>query len=171
METLDLTSPLWQELTGAYGVTYNASKPLKRLEAAKPGANLSKIWEELWVELHHKGAVGTASYLAVSQLIRLANEKNITDWNIPALCSTIEQQRVLGDNNPRLPNAYNDIYFNALDEMKAMSMKVVDNEDASDLSRTIAMSAIATANGQFQLGKAILQFADEDLLKEFLIQF
>ncbi|MFK8054765.1 MAG: hypothetical protein AB8F78_01490 [Saprospiraceae bacterium] len=171
MEHLDLSDPIWTTLNGAYGVTYDASKPLKRLEAAKEGADLTLIWEELWVELHHKGAVGLVSFLAVPQLIRIAQEKNIADWNIPALCSTIEQQRVLGDENPRLPSDYNDAYFNALDEMKAMSLKVADNEDASDLSKTIAMCAIATANGQFQLGKAIMQFADEDLLKEFLIQF
>jgi len=171
MKQLSLSNPIWQQVNGAYGVTYDASKALKRLEAAKNGANLSKIWEELWVELHHKGAVGLASYLVVPQLIRIASEKKLTDWNIPALCSTIEQQRVLGSENPRLPSDQNDAYFNALDEMKVMALKVVNDDDASDLSRTVAMSAIATANGQFQLGKAILQFADEDLLKEFLIQF
>lgn len=171
MSILPLSAPIWQQVNGAYGVTYDASKALKRLEAVNEGADLSKIWEEFWVELHHKGAVGLASYLAVPQLIRIAAKKNLTDWNIPALCSTIEQQRVLGGENPRLPSEYNDAYFNALDEMKAMSLNVVNDDDASDLSRTIAMSAIATANGQFQLGKAILQFADEKLLMEFLIQF
>lgn len=168
---LDLSNPIWQQVNGAYGVTYDVSKTLKRLETAKKGTNLTKIWEELWVELHHKGAVGLASYLAIPQLIRIAKEKNLTDWNIPALCSTIEQQRVLGANNPRLPSEYNVAYFAALDEMKAMAFNVLDNEDADDLSRTIAMSAIATANGQFQLGKAIIQLADKELLEEFLIQF
>ncbi len=171
MENLSLSDPIWQQVNGAYGVTYDATKALKRLEAAKEGANLSKIWEELWVELHHKGAVGLASYLAVPQLISIAKKKNLTDWNIPALCSTIEQQRVLGETNQRLPSEFNVSYFEALDEMKVMALEVLQNEDSVDLSKTIAMSAVATANGQFQLGKAILQFADEKLLMEFLIQF
>jgi hypothetical protein len=171
MENLSLSDPIWQQVNGAYGVTYDATKALKRLEAAKEGANLSKIWEELWVELHHKGAVGLASYLTVPQLIRIAKKKNLTDWNIPALCSTIEQQRVLGETNPRLPSEFNVSYFDALDEMKVMALEVLQKEDSDDLSKTTAMSAVATANGQFQLGKAILQFADEKLLMEFLIQF
>ena len=171
MENLSLSDPIWQQVNGAYGVTYDVTKALKRLEAAKEGADLSKIWEELWVELHHKGAVGLASYLAVPQLIRIAKEKNLSSWNIPAICSTIEQQRVLGEQNPRLPSEYNVTYFNALDEMKAMGFMILENEESDDLSRTIALSAVATANGQFQLGKAILQFADEKLLMEFLIQF
>ncbi len=171
MENLKLSDPIWQKVNGAYGVTYDVTKALKRLETAKQGADLSKIWGELWVELHHKGAVGLASYLAVPQLIRIAKENNIGDWNIHALCSTIEQQRVLGEANPRLPSAFNVSYFDALDEMKDMALAVLKNEDAEDLSKTIAMSAVATANGQFQLGKAILQFADEKLLMEFLVQF
>src|SRR5688572_362023 len=95
---LQLNDNLWKELKGGYKLRYDVSVPLKQLEKATDNETIAKIFEELWNELHHQGDVGLASYLALPQLVRISREKNLFDWNVLALCATIEQQRHLGKN-------------------------------------------------------------------------
>jgi hypothetical protein len=93
---ITLEDNLWKELKGGYKTPYDASSALKRLERTSDKQEIDRIFEELWDELHHQGDVELASYLALPQLVRIAKNKNLFDWNVLALSATIEQQRHLG---------------------------------------------------------------------------
>src|SRR5690349_8232747 len=106
---IPLNDKIWGELKGGYRMVYDVSVPLRLLEAADDPKDMDRIYNELFLELHHQGDVDLGSYLAIPQLIRIAKQKGLFDWNILALCATIEQQRHLG-KNPPLPTQYLSYY-------------------------------------------------------------
>ena len=63
---MTLNDNLWKELQGGYRMDYDASVPLRQLEQTTD----KKYMDELWIELHHQGDVGLASYLSLPQLVR-----------------------------------------------------------------------------------------------------
>ncbi|MDN5211915.1 hypothetical protein QQ020_07625 [Fulvivirgaceae bacterium BMA12] len=163
---MELTNKIWKGLEGGYRTLYDASIPLSQLENTDNPKIIDEVWTELWDNLHHQGDVGLASYLAVPQLARIGIKKNLFDWNLLGICITIEQQRHLG-NNPELPAKFETYYQKGLDDLKELAIRNLDRElDVTAL--TIALSTIATCNGQIKLGKAIVEMEDEDLLDEFL---
>ena len=166
MITLD--DNLWKELKGGYKILYDVSIPLRRLEGTKDKKEIDRIFQELWTELHHQGDVDLASYLAIPQLVRIAKEKNMFDWNVLAICATIEQQRQLG-TNPAVPKLYDDYYQDGLAELK---MFIVDNIASIDDEITFrsALSALAACNQYTKLSKAIIEMSD-DVLDQFLEQY
>jgi len=89
---MELTDKIWKELKGGYKILYDVSIPLGQLENSDDDEAISKVWDELWNELHHQGDVGIASYLAVPQLVRIGIKKDLFDWNLLGICSVIEQQ-------------------------------------------------------------------------------
>jgi hypothetical protein len=165
---ITLDDEIWKALKGGYKITYDVSIPLKQLKKTSDKNEIDKIYKELWNELHHQGDVGFASYLAVPQLVSIARENGLFDWNILALCTTIEQQRLLG-NNPPLPTEYVDYYFEAWADLKRL---IIENlafvED--EITLRSALSALAACNRQIKLSKAILELS-EDVLDEFLEQY
>lgn len=166
---MELTDPIWQNLKGAYKRSYDVSIPLRKLEQYDSLETVKNIWEELWNQLHHQGDVGLASYLAVPHLVRIGIKKNLYNWNLIGLCVVIEQQRY-SNHNPELPEEYENYYFGALKKMKEFVISNLNYElDRSTLA--VSLSAIATCNGNINLGKAILEMEDEDVLNEFLNQF
>ena len=166
MITLD--DNLWKELKGGYKIAYDVSIPLRQLEQTSDKNEIYKIYNELWNELHHQGDVELASYLAVPQLVRISRRKNLFDWNVLAICATIEQQRHLG-KNPVLPAIYAEYYENGLTELKQF---IVDNIASvkDEITLRSALSALAVCNQQIKLSKAIIELSD-DVLDEFLEQF
>jgi hypothetical protein len=165
---LTLEDNIWKELNGGYKLRYDATAPLKQLENTDDKKEIYRIFDELWNELHHQGDVGVASYLAVPQLVRIAKQKRLFDWNILALCSTIEQQRHLG-TNPLLPTEFREYYEEGLLELKAF---IIDNLNSvkDEITLRSALSALAVCNGEIKLSKAIIKLSD-DVLNEFLEQF
>ena len=166
---MELTDKIWQELEGGYKTLYDASVPLIQLENTDDPEAIKKVWEELWNELHHQGDVGTASYLAVPQLVRIGIKKDLFDWNLLGLCVVIEQQRHLG-SNPSLPLEFQDNYKKGLSDLKEFVIKNLNN-DLDKTTSIMALSTIATCDGRIKMGKAIMEMEDEDLLNEFLQQF
>ena len=166
---IDLMDKIWQQIDGGYRTAFDASVPLTLLEAAKDSETITDIWEQLWEELHHQGDVGLASYLALPQLVRIGTQKNLFDWNLLAICSTIEQQRHAG-HNPQLPAEFQDYYLKGLSDLRAFAVSNL-TKDLDKTTLIMALSAIATCGGQIKLGKAIMEMEDEDLLDEFLQQF
>lgn len=165
---ISLDDQIWKELKGGYKITYDVSVPLRRLEHLIDNRENDVIYRELWNELHHQGDVGLASYLAVPQFVRIAKMKKLFNWNILAICATIEQQRQLGQN-PGLPEIYEEYYQNGLAELKAF---IIDNIAGVSDETTFrsALSALAACNRQAKLSKAIIEMSD-DVLDEFLGQF
>ncbi|SNZ00225.1 hypothetical protein [Flagellimonas pacifica] len=166
---MELTDKIWQELEGGYKTLYDASVPLSQLENTDDPEDIKKVWEELWNELHHQGDVGTASYLAIPQLVRIGIKKDLFDWNLLGLCAVIEQQRHLGSNPSLLPE-YQDNYKKGLLDLKEFVIKNLNN-DLDKTTSIMALSTIATCDGRIKMGKAIMEMEDEDLLNEFLEQF
>jgi hypothetical protein len=165
---ITLNDNIWKELEGGYKIPYDVSVPLTQMERATSSVEIDKILTELWDELHHQGDVGVASYLAIPQLVRISRDKSLFNWNVLALCSTIEQQRHLGENPP-LPTEYTEYYNNGLIELKEF---ILDNFRfiQDELTLRAALSALAVCNGEMKLSKAIIELSD-DTLDEFLEQF
>jgi hypothetical protein len=166
MITLD--DKLWRELKGGYKIVYDVSIPLRQLEKANEKKETEKIFAELWDELHHQGDVGLASYMVIPQLVRIARQKDLFDWNVFALCATIEQQRHL-EKNPAIPTQYEGYYQNGL---KELSLFIVDNiaSVTDDTTFRSALSALAACSNQLKLSKAIIELS-EDVIDEFLERF
>jgi hypothetical protein len=111
--------------------------------------------------------VGTASYLAVPELIFICINKKSLDWNFIGLCALIENCRLEG-HNPELPTEHQDSYFESLTQFERyllINFKSITDQTA--LRLTLAL--FATLNGQPGLGRAI-EILDEDLLPKFLEQ-
>ena len=166
---MELTDKIWKELDGGYKQPYDASIPLNQLENSDNPEAISKVFKELWNELHHQGDVGLASYFAIPQLVRIGIKKDLFDWNLLGLCCVIEQQRHLG-NNPTLPVEFQDYYSKGLSDLKGFVIKHL-NESLDKTTSIMALATIATCDGHCKLGKAILEMEDEDLINEFLEQF
>lgn len=165
---IDLNSEIWSSLEGGYKVPYDASVPLRKLEATKTAEEVSAVYQELWQELHHQGDVGVASYLALPHLVRIARAKNLFDWHVLGLCCTIEQQRH-EKGNPSLPVEFTSDYMNALTDLRQYVLENFKSDMNDELMRT-ALSTLATCSGRITLGKAILEMSD-DVLEEFIENF
>ncbi|WP_316773007.1 hypothetical protein [Pedobacter frigiditerrae] len=166
---MELTDNIWKTLEGGYRTIYDVSMPLQKLLATNDEREIDKIWEELWNELHHQGDVGLASYLSLPQLVQIGKLKNLYNLNLLSLCCIIEQQRHLG-NNPVIPPEFLDYYENGLKELKLFVLNNLNN-NLDDATYAISVATLATCNGQIELGKAILELEDKDILNEFIEQF
>ncbi|HEX4373067.1 MAG TPA: hypothetical protein VHZ50_07190 [Puia sp.] len=165
---ISLDDAIWKNLNGGYKILYDVSVPLKELEVTNDNSTIETIWKELWNELHHQGDVGLASYLAVPQLARIAKLRDFFNWNLLGICTTIEQQRHLG-NNPQLPKEYENHYYEGLNILKQFVIANIDKQ-INELTFRTALSTLAVCSGQIKLSKAIIELED-DTLNEFLEQF
>lgn len=146
----------------------NSVRCLKTASKIKDAANTKdrqEIFDELWENLHHQGAVGLASYLALPHLIDICIATKLLDRNFIGLCVAIENCRINGEN-PELPNQYNEIYFSSLMKFEKYLLANLKNIHDRDGFRLV-LSLLATLNGQPQLGMAIEKL-DEDGLDGFL---
>lgn len=166
---MELGNPVWKTLEGGYRTIYDASVPLQLLEMTLNPQEVTKLLDELWENLHHQGDVGTASYLSVPQLARIARKKHLVDYSLLGLCSVIIQQSH-SENNPGLPTIFIDYYQQGIDDLKKFVMENINNI-TDDTTYTIALSTLATCSGKIELGKAIMELCDNDVLNEFLEQF
>src|SRR5687768_11385136 len=98
---LNLDDEKWKKFYGGYGDYYDASEPLKILEATNEPDE--EIWTKFREELHHQGAVGTASYTVIPHLYRIYKSKDWIDANLPSFAWVVEESRINNDRNPKLP--------------------------------------------------------------------
>ncbi|HZH09159.1 MAG TPA: hypothetical protein VEZ24_02180 [Microvirga sp.] len=147
----------WSELVGGYGLPYDPRPALSAIERGD-----AVRWEELWENLHHQGDVGSASYVAVSEIARIIERHDSPDWNAYALVATIEEARLSG-HNPPVPDWFQVQYSNAWIKILEFALNHLPQASDDVLIRSI-LAAIACAKGQVYLGK--LAFYTEDELKE-----
>jgi hypothetical protein len=157
---LPLDDIRWSTLEGGYRVPYDASVPLRKLESGDPP---EPIWEELWNELHHQGDVGIASYAAVTQLVRIARQRGLRDWNLYALVSTIESARQ-DASNPALPDWLEASYRKAWRDVFELSLRHLEAQTDELTTRSI-LGVVALAKGLTELGRIISEF-DASEIKE-----
>jgi hypothetical protein len=139
-----LTDTIWRELQGGYGVPYDVSKVLARMELGE------SVWAELWNELHHQGDVGIASYAAIPQIVRIFDARRDRDWNLYALASTIEIERHR-KNNPALPEWLAPSYKAAWEGIVKLALSDLAGEP-DELTLRSALAAVALGRGDLKLG-------------------
>ncbi len=144
---LSLDDPKWGELKGGYKVLYDASVPLRKLE------NGEDVWDELWQELHHQGDVGTASYAAVPQLVRIGKQMENRGCNLYSLISTIEIERHR-KSNPAIPDWLSASYGDAMKDLLIICLADLPMTTDSDTIRSI-LGAIALGKNQLKYGEVL----------------
>src|SRR5690349_23245448 len=112
---LSLTDTRWRFLKGGYRIPYDASNALRRLEEGHA------VWDELWQELHHQGAVGDASYAAVPHLVRICGNATHRGWNLYALAAVIEVERHR-KSNPPIPDWLSADYMAAWRDLEKLAL-------------------------------------------------
>jgi hypothetical protein len=150
-----LDDPRWKELHGGYRVPFDASVPLRRMEAGE------EVWAELWDGLHHQGDVGIASYAAVPHLVRLAGQQR--DWNLYALVGVIEVERHR-KGNPAVPDWLLADYEQAWRDLTVLALRDLAGPCDSSLVQS-ALSVLALSKGLTQFG-AVLLHLDESEIRE-----
>jgi hypothetical protein len=141
---LNFDDPKWSELKAGYKLLYNPVSALRQLEA---GVDTAKAWGELWNELHHKGDVGESSYAAVPHLARIHRTKRNLDWNLYALVSIIEIER-LANTNPPLPAWLESDYAAAWQDLTMLAIE--------DLAQAVDPATVQALLGCIALGKGLL---------------
>jgi hypothetical protein len=156
---LSLADPVWRELEGGYRVPYDASTALIQMERGE------SVWEELWEELHHQGDVGVASYAAIPQLVRIAQARRASDWNLYALAATIEIERHR-NSNPPLPEWLSASYKSAWEGLVKLALTDLAGKP-DELTLRTALSVVALGRGDLKLG-AMLNHADENEIDAYV---
>lgn len=156
---LSLADEKWKEFDGGYRIPYDASVPLRSLQDG------IDVWDELWNELHHQGDVGVASYAAVPQLVRIADESGFRDWNFYGLVATIEVERHR-KGNPAIPAWLKADYDDAFAKASYLALEDLGSKPDSATTRAI-LGVIALAKGELKLG-AMLSGLDASELDEWL---
>lgn len=162
---ISLDDKIWKDLTSGYKILYDVSPVLKRLEITNDPSTEDEIWKELWEELHHQGDIGTASYLTIPHLIRIAKAKRKIDFNIFGLFSTIEIQRHV-EGNPEIPSEFRNDYLNSFKEIVELA-QLIENDNWDNTLTSCVLSAIAVSKGQIKLGKILLDLEDSDMIDSF----
>lgn len=150
---LTLEDPRWADLLGGYKTPYDASVPLRRMEAGED------VWEELWDVLHHQGDVDTASYAAVPHLVRLARQKR--NFNLYALVGVIEVERHR-KSNPPIPDWLLADYQQAWRDLRALALQDLTGPSDSSLIRP-ALTVLALARGLTQFGAVLLHLDESEI--------
>lgn len=157
--TLPLHDPRWQSLLGGYGVSYD---PSTALEALENGLN---SWDELWENLHHQGAVGTASYASVPHIVRISSKSWRCAWEPYALVATIELERHRRAN-PDLPAWLESGYALAIRELAQVAAEELLRAEEPLLVQSI-LGFLALAQGQTKLG-ALISNLDQSEVDELV---
>lgn len=165
MRSLD--DPIWKNLTGGYQVPYDASTALKKLETALDEKDEELIWEELWQELYHQGDIGTASFLAIPQLIRIYKLKNRANYQVFGFITAVELARINGSLN--IPTEFREEYEKAINQLPELINHVKDSAWDSVLAASV-LSAMAIWKRKYKMAELISELEDDGLTDYLLEQ-
>lgn len=115
--------------------------------------------QELWNKLYHQGAVNSASYAAVGEIVRMMHGQPEPDWNAYALIASIEEGR-LADDSPPLPLELQQDYKDAWAAILPIALRDL-SEAQDDLVVRSILAVIAHAKGQHTLAAIALCTEDE----------
>ncbi len=158
---LPLDDPRWQSYTGGYRTPFDASALLRQLfdRGASP-----ELWDELWLQLHHQGDVGTASFAAVPWLLESARRSPELDWNAFGLIAVIELERLHYCGNRPMPAELEESYAKAIDRLPEIVSAHAQKEWRPIVMQHV-MACIALARGQRLLARAYLEMDREGAIK------
>lgn len=155
---LNLDDQRWNSLRGGRRDHYDPRPALVRLQS---GSNVSRVWAELWEELHHQGDVDEASYASVPHLVRIYKERSIADWSIYAIIATIELARER-NKNPEIPAWLRDSYFEAIQELAAVGSNEILQSSSPELVSSI-LAVLSLARGARISAWFLLNYSEGEL--------
>jgi hypothetical protein len=156
---MSLEDARWSNMTGGYRTPFDPRPLLKRLDT---DTDTTRVWKELWEELHHQGDVGEASFAAVPFLVKNYRERGVLYWNTYAIVAIIELARREG-KNPDVPQWIADDYFQAIRNLAEIgTTEVLQAETAEDV-RAI-LSVIAIEKGLRSHGKFLVNYSEDELM-------
>lgn len=155
---LALDSPMWAELSCAYGDGAGIPKMLSAI--AEPGRSDDvEIWEALWSGLAHQGDVYSASFAAVPHIVDLAIRGPASVVNHLHMPTWIEICRQ--NTGQQVPPQLSAAYFDALAALPGIAVaSLSENPDREPV--IAAMAAIAIASGHIKLAEATLEMSGVD---------
>ena len=159
---MDYDDPRWEGLQGGYRVFYDPCNALRSLENNK---NVDEAWSELWNELHHQGDVGSASYAAVPELVRIHALRRIPDWNTYSIVAIGEEAR-RNRCNPEVPDWLRESYQAAWRQLIELGLNELRDAEEDILVSSI-IGVVAFEKGLPALGR-ISAFLSEDERREML---
>jgi hypothetical protein len=147
-----MSDPKWLD---AYNSPFDP-RPIINAWAAGDGEQAAA---ELWLRLYHQGSVGTASYEAVPELVRLLNASAPPDWNAYALIASIEEGRSFPDS-PTIPDELAGSYRQAWEAIVPRAIDHLRTASDDPLVRSL-IAVIAHAKHQHSLAAIALCTQDE----------
>jgi hypothetical protein len=158
---LDLNSPMWKNLSHAYGSAANIPTLLEQLKTAGPQKEFdTEPWFSLWSALCHQYDVYSASYAAVPHIIAIASIKPANErLDHLFLAASIEAFRHLEDSPP-IPAELQHAYVLAIEQASKLVLECLE-QDWQEADYRILLGALAITKGHPQLGNAIFELNEE----------
>ena len=157
MSLLAWTDERWYTLRSGYRDLYNPSDALQALEQG----DFTLAWDELWENLHHHGDVDTAAYATVPEIVRIAWQLKLRDWNAFALVATIEAARLNNDRNPPIPEWLMDAYERAWVDMATLALHIYPKAEDPALVTSL-LSVLAFAKGNRTIGTFAMDLTKDE---------
>ncbi len=110
---------------------------------------------------YHQGAVNSASYAAVGEIVRMMQKQATPDWKAYSLIASIEEGR-LTEATPPVPSALKEDYQRAWAMLLPLALRDL-GEAEDDLAVRGALAVVAHAKGQHTLATIALCTEDERL--------
>ncbi|QND52334.1 hypothetical protein HB779_10730 [Phyllobacterium sp. 628] len=156
MSLLAWTDERWFTLRSGYRDLYNPADALQALEQG----DFSLAWEELWENLLHHNDVDTAAYASVPEIVRIAWQLKLADWNAFALIAVIEEARLNNDRNPPIPEWLMDSYERAWIDMATLALQIYPKAEDPFLVNAL-LSVLAFAKGKRAIGTFAIGLTEE----------
>jgi hypothetical protein len=154
---MELSDPRWSTLNSAYRIPFDPRDALRQLEQGRS----QEAWDCFWTELHHQGAVDTASYATVPQLVRIHRDRQLFAWQTYALATTIELAS-RSPQNPQVPEWLEQDYRGAINELASLGLEELPRaDDATHVSAILAFLALWKAARTY--ARLMNLFSDEEL--------
>lgn len=162
MKLIDLADPIWEKID--YGYDEYNSKLVEWLNTIQSEPVEASHWDFLWEELHHQNDVWEASYAVIPYLLEYSKKFNDFTWHIFGFASVVELAR-LDIENPAIPSAFKELYFNALQELATLALTLPKwNEEQTPVMSSI----IALSKGQRVFARAYLELSSRKTALRYL---
>lgn len=160
---LPLDSPVWADLSHAYGTAEDIPPLLKALEEYPSDERyLEEPWDTLWGSLCHQCDVYSASYAALPHILRVASAAPdricISFVLMPAMIEASRQY----DVSPPVPDSLSEAYFAAVRSLPDIVASIRHREWNDDWARAASV-ALCAAKGYGRLAYGILDLTPEIL--------
>jgi hypothetical protein len=159
---LSLEDDDWSRLEHAYGPASDIPDLIRQLEretAPRAGYD-TEPWYSLWSSLCHQGDAYTASYAAVSHIIRIClSASGPIDLGFFQLPACVEIARSKG-RGPAVPLSLSESHRKALRQLHECAFRHADEEWDEAMALSVA-AAIAAAKAQNRVAEAVINLDEE----------